>query len=118
MKNKEITFEELPQAVSYLIEKVESLEKVLQNNEEKRYKTENRWFNIDELIDYLPDKPAKATVYGWVSTRQIPYHKGNSGKRLRFLQAEIDEWLFEGKRKTESEFNEEALKFLERKGRH
>ena len=37
MKEK-ISFEELPQAISYLIEKVESLEKVLQNNEEKKNK--------------------------------------------------------------------------------
>lgn len=52
------------------------------------------WLNIKELCDYLPDKPAMATVYGWVGHKQIPFRK--SGKKLRFLRSEIDKWLLNG----------------------
>lgn len=68
----------------------------------------DRWLNIDELQEYLPDHPAKATIYGWVSSRQIPYHK--NGKKLRFLQKEIDEYLMKGKRKTVKELMFESAK--------
>ena len=51
----------------------------------------DRWFDINELCAYLPDKPAKATVYGRVSRNELPYRKG--GKHLRFLKSEIDAHL-------------------------
>lgn len=66
----------------------------------------DRWFNLTELRDYLPDKPAKATVYEWVSNGEIPHYKGE--KRLRFLRSEIDQWLKSGKRKTQKELAEDA----------
>ncbi len=110
MNLENITFEKLPEAVSYLIAKVDALTKALQ------IKTEpskiDYWMNIDELTGYLPDHPAKATVYGWVSNRQIPHHKG--GKKLRFLKSEIDEWLSNGKRKTNEEIMGEAEKYVRR----
>ena len=59
------------------------------------------WFNLDELVAYLPDRPAKATVYGWVHTSVIPYHKG--AKKLRFLKSEIDKWMNEGRKTTTTE---------------
>jgi len=55
---------------------------------------EKEWLTIKELCEYLPDKPAIATVYGWVGHKQIPFRK--SGKKLRFLRSEIDKWLLNG----------------------
>ena len=112
MKEK-ITFEDLPQAVGLLIDKVESLERTLLTKSEHSNECSDCWFNVDELIEYLPDKPAKATVYGWVSNRQIPHHKGK--KKLRFLKSEIDKWMTDGKRKSEDELQEEAVQYLESK---
>lgn len=54
-----------------------------------------KWFDLKELCNYLPDKPSKLTVYGWVSSHSIPFHKGT--KKLRFLKSEIDNWLSNGK---------------------
>jgi site-specific DNA-methyltransferase (adenine-specific) len=45
----------------------------------------------DELCEYMPDRPTKATVYGWVHANKVPVHKG--GKKLRFLKSEIDNWM-------------------------
>lgn len=113
MTKKEITFEDLPQAVGYLIDKVESLEKSLLTEREQQNECSDYWLNVDELIEYLPDKPAKATVYGWVSGRQIPHHKGK--KKLRFLKSEIDKWMTDGKRKTEDELQQEVQNYLRKK---
>lgn len=99
--------------MEYLINKVESLEKALLDKNEVPTIPVDRWFNIDELKTYLPDHPAKATIYGWVSKREIPFHKG--GKKLRFLQSEIDAWLSCGKRKSESELKNEAIKYCDTK---
>jgi excisionase family DNA binding protein len=66
----------------------------------------NHWLSLNELCDYLPDKPAKPTVYGWVSKGEIPHHK--KGKKLYFLKSEIDVWLQSGRRKTMAEIEAEA----------
>lgn len=72
------------------------------------------WLNLEQLCNYLPNKPVKATVYGWVHNNIIPYHKG--AKNLRFSKSEIDEWLKAGKRKTKAEVNSEAHTYLKKKG--
>ena len=52
---------------------------------------EDIWLDIDQLCDYLPWKPAKQTVYTWVSERKIPFKKPN--KNLVFSKKEIDLWI-------------------------
>ena len=54
----------------------------------------DRWFNLNELCEYHPDKPSKSTVYGWVNSGLIPVHK--NGSYSRFLKSEIDNWLRQG----------------------
>jgi excisionase family DNA binding protein len=68
------------------------------------------WLNLEELQDYLPDHPAKPTIYSWVSQRLIPHHKG--GKKLRFRKSEIDEWLSAGKRQSNDEIEAAAREYL------
>ena len=70
----------------------------------------NRWFDLNELCNYHPDKPSKPTVYGWVHAGTIPVHKG--GKKLRFLKSEIDNWLKQGRKKTLAEMASEADQYL------
>jgi hypothetical protein len=109
------TFEEVPFALAYLITEVQELKQaVLQAAQNPATKKNlDSWLNIDGLMDYLPDHPAKPTIYGWVSRRLIPHHKG--GKKLRFLQSEIDNWLSSGKRKSECEMETEASEYLHKK---
>jgi excisionase family DNA binding protein len=70
----------------------------------------DRWFDLNELCHYHPDKPSKATVYGWVNAGIIPVHKG--GKKLRFLKSEIDNWLKQGRKKTLAEIALETEKYF------
>jgi hypothetical protein len=99
MEEKMITFNEIPEAVSYLIEKINNLEELIRTSANTQ-PDENTWFNLEELCDYLPDRPAKQTVYGWVFQKKIPYHK--KGKKLQFLKCEIDEWLHNDEARQES----------------
>src|SRR5688572_10897820 len=96
-----LTFENLPVAVSKLLEKVTHLESLLTNQASQTAPATDRWFSLDELCAYLPGKPAKATIYGKVHSREIPHKK--VGKRLAFLKSEIDNWLKGQGRKTSSE---------------
>lgn len=106
-----ITFDSLPVMVERLLAKVEDLEKTLKEKEEAPVTPADGWMNLDELIAYLPDHPAKSTVYNWVSGRRIPFHKG--GKKLRFRQSEIDGWLSMGGVKTGDELAREAYSYCE-----
>ena len=113
-EEKTITFEQLPQAVSLLISEVKELKTLLRNYNNTVVPSDS-WFNLQELCEYLPDHPAKQTVYGWIAQRAIPYHK--TGKKLQFRKSEIDEWIQGSRRLTASEQQAEAIHYINsRKG--
>lgn len=94
-----------PEELQDLIET--SVNRVLTFNFQGNKTESDQWFSLDELRNYLPDKPARQTVYGWVHHRLIPYRKGK--KRLRFLKSEVDQWLLNEEWKTRSEVKESIL---------
>ena len=73
------------------------------------------WLNLDQLVEYDPEKRTKATFYGYIHRRSIPFHK--RGKRLTFLQSEINEWLKQGRKLTISEIAENASLNIKHKKR-
>ena len=109
-----MTFEQLPKAVTQLTNEVSEIKRLLLEKSNQQPTETDRWFDLNELCNYLPDKPVKPTVYGWVHTGLIPCHKG--GKKLRFLKSEIDTWLKQGKKKTLAETASEAEAYLKKKG--
>ena len=88
-----ITFEQLPQAVSMLIEKVgqlaDKVEKVLGNTGQKQ---ERRLLTLDDVATLL-DK-SSSTIYAMTSDKRIPYHK--RGNKLYFFENEIIAWIEQG----------------------
>jgi excisionase family DNA binding protein len=111
---KNITFDNLPEAVNEIQNKLLNIEQlILANGNAKKFETDN-WFNLAELCNYHPDKPKKATVYGWVHEGKIPVHKG--GKKLRFLKSEIDKFIKQGRKKSVAETEIEVENYLKRKG--
>jgi hypothetical protein len=50
----------------------------------------DKLMTVEELIEYLPDKPSIHTVYYWTSKELIPFKK--IGKKLFFKQSEINKW--------------------------
>jgi excisionase family DNA binding protein len=91
-----------------------SIKKVLSTQQAEQPTQTDRWFDLNELCIYHPDKPSKPTVYGWVHSDLIPVHKG--GKKLRFLKSEIDSFLKQGRKKTLAETASEADTYLKKKG--
>ncbi len=111
----EFTFEQLPKAFTQLFTKLENIERLLTERSNEPQPETERWLNLTELCDYLPDKPVKPTVYGWVHQRVIPCHK--RGKKLYFLKSEIDIWLQAGRKKTFAETASEADNYINSKRR-
>jgi len=106
---QEISFNDVPQALAHLINKVEKIETLL-NVKQPQAQESDQWLNLNDLCKYHPDHPAKPTVYAWIGQRSIPYHK--KGKKLMFLKSEIDSWLKESRRKTAAEIQAEAEQFV------
>ena len=108
---KDLSFNDVPKAVEFLIDKVlimsKQLESVINLDIQK---SSDSWMTIEDLANYLPDKPAIPTIYAWVNQKLIPYSK--VGKRLYFLKSEINEWLKNGRRKTAAEIALELPDFL------
>ena len=111
---KNITFEDLPKAMSWMMDKLNKLDSKIDGlNNIPQIRPADQWMNLKELCEYLPSHPAEQTVYGWTSCHQIPFHK--RGKRIMFLKSEIDAWLHDGKRKSQKELAEEAAQFINAK---
>ena len=114
MEDKNITFEDLPKAMSWMMDKLNKLDSKIDGlNNIPQIRPADQWMNLKELCEYLPSHPAEQTVYGWTSCHQIPFHK--RGKRIMFLKSEIDAWLHDGKRKSQKELAEEAAQFINAK---
>lgn len=92
MSKKVIRFEDLPEAVAYLIDCADKILSVLQRIEESASK-KRQWMDVEQLIEYLPNHPAKTTIYSWSSRDLIPSHR--VGKMLSFLRSEIDAWIMD-----------------------
>ena len=114
MSEKNITFEYMPKAMSWMMDKLNELDSKIDGlNNSPQTAPSEIWMNLKELREYLPSHPAEQTVYGWTSCHQIPFHK--KGKRIMFLKSEIDDWLHDGKMKSQKELEHEAEKFIKSK---
>lgn len=89
-----VTYDSLPNSVGEILQKLDLLLSQTQVNQ--NHEDPHRLLNIEQLIDYLPEHPAKQTVYGWINQRCTPFEK--HGRRLYFRKSEIDSWLANGRR--------------------
>ena len=111
-ENRKFTFDQLPEVVGELRDEIAQLKGFIMSNFSALQAPEppKVWMDLTQLCEYLPDKPSKATVYGWVCARTIPYHKKT--KKLSFLKSEIDAWIIKSGHATAEEIRETALDSL------
>jgi len=64
------------------------------------------WLDLNELVQYDPEKRTKSTWYSKISRKEVPFYKRD--KKVYFLKSEIDEWLKQGKWKSNLEIDQEA----------
>jgi excisionase family DNA binding protein len=93
-----------------IIERLDNIEKLLLELSSKISNPTDpeKLMGIDELSEYL--KLAKPTIYQKTGSREMPSIK--IGKRLYFKKSDIDNWLIQGRRKSNFEIQEEAAEFV------
>ena len=100
MYTEKINFENLPQAVSLLLEKVDSLEQLLKSQQTIISQApSDRPMSITEAAKFV--NLTVPTLYGFVSKRTIPFSK--VGKRLYFSEVELTSWIQSGRKQTRDE---------------
>jgi len=103
-KMNKIQFENLPEAVSELLEKVSSIEEYLKQGSIQKVQNEDGLLTISEAGELL--NLSTNTIYKLVQKRALPYSK--KSKRLYFVKQELLDWVKTGKKKTEAELKTEA----------
>lgn len=96
---EKINFENLPQAVSLLLEKVDSLEQLLKSQQSFNRVASDKPMSIIEAAKFV--NLTVPTLYGFVSKRTIPFSK--VGKRLYFSESELTSWIQNGRQQTRDE---------------
>lgn len=88
-----LTFEQLPDAVSRLFDKMEDIERLLQIKYKNTVPASDDLLIIQQAAEFL--HISRHTVYGLASRRKIPHMK--KGKRLYFSKKDLTEWIAEGR---------------------
>mgnify|MGYP004449238363 CR=1 FL=1 len=117
MNTQQISFNDMPEVLAVVLSKLEALDEKVGRLQPAPKEDDQQWFNLPDLISYLPNHPAEQTVYGWTSTRKIPFHK--KGKSILFKKDEIDAWLQNGTyHKSEQDLEREASEFVSNKSKN
>jgi excisionase family DNA binding protein len=110
---EKLTFEQLPEAVALLLEKVNRIESLLENQysikeQGQKQVAVKEILTINALASFLDI--SKSTIYKKVMDREIPFYK--LGSKLYFKKEEILEWAFRNRGKTMDEIKQEAITHL------
>jgi len=98
------TFDQLPQAVSEISVKLDSIERLIRKNiDEPSQPAQDEFLTVLQVAELL--NLSVPTIYGLVHKKDIPVCK--RGKRLYFSKLEIRDWIRTG-RKTSLAETEQA----------
>ncbi len=107
--NKDLTFNDLPEAVTMLINEVSELRKLLLEKQEQQLQAPSeKLLSIKEAADFL--NLTVPTIYSKVSRNELPYMK--QGKRLYFSSTDLMNYIKEGKHKSNAEIEAEAEAYM------
>lgn len=93
-----LTFDQLPKAVSELLEKVSKIEDML-SHDHSNEADHDSLFSIKQASAFL--NLSNSTIYGKVCRREIPVSK--QGKKLYFSKTELLAWIRSGRKSTIAE---------------
>lgn len=105
-----ITFDQLPMAVSQLLDKLTTIEKLLENREPRNIDEPDQLLTIQQTGSLL--SLSVPTLYSYVQRNEIPFCK--RGKRLYFSKNDLTNWVKASRQKPLSETAEEAQKITKR----
>lgn len=106
-----LTFNELPGAVSQLLNDMEEIKLLLRDKNNHRQPEADQLLTIKEAATFL--KIRVSTIYGLTHRSEIPVCK--KGNRLFFSRKNLLAWIETGRRKTIKEMEIEAVQYLNKK---
>jgi len=107
-----LTFDQLPQAVGELAKEISEIKQLLLSKSSQHHNsTAEQFLTIQEAAKFL--NLSVPTIYSKVSKGELPVMK--RGKRLHFSSTELMQYIKDGRKKTNSEIEAEALSYLKRK---
>lgn len=113
MYKDEITFDKLPQAITYLTEQVAELKQlvsVLQPPQSEKHVL----VGIDDACRII--QKAKPTIYTLVRKGLLPSYK--KGKKLYFYEDELLDWIENGRQNTPEQNYDQMLAEMQKGVRH
>lgn len=109
MKNQDLSFDDLPKAVSLINEKLDSLQQMLAHSIEPPQSTNhNQLLSVPEAAALL--RLTVPTIYSKVSRGELPAMK--QGNRLYFSLSELIEYLKSGRKRSIAELTAEAEAYI------
>ena len=109
----ELTFENLPRAVTNLANEVSEIKRLLlSKSNEQTTENPDQLLTVHEAAEFL--SLAVPTIYTMVSRGELPVMKRS--KRLYFSRIELMDYLKAGRKKTLAETAGEAETYLKKKG--
>lgn len=108
VKNMEITFEQLPKAVTNLQETVNDIKRLLLEKSSEPLPEADELLTVQDTAKFL--SLSVPTIYGLISKGELPVMKRS--KRCYFSKVELINYLKDGKRKTAAELETEADAYL------
>jgi excisionase family DNA binding protein len=104
-----LTFNNLPEAITLLLEEVKGIKELLKNH--KQAEQPDEIMTIEEAATFT--KLTKTTIYSKVSDGTIPSNK--RGGRLYFSKDELTNWIKGGKKKTIWDIEAQAAEYIKGK---
>jgi predicted DNA-binding transcriptional regulator AlpA len=108
---EKLTFDELPQAVAELSDKLDRIENLLKSKSSEQCPPKEELLTVEDTAKFL--RLSVATVYGLSRKRDIPVLKRS--KRIYFLRADLIQYLKQGRKKTNAEIAAIAQSHIEDK---
>lgn len=104
----ELTFENLPKAVTQLYNKLDNIERLLSQQSTEPQPKADELLTVQDTAKFLT--LSVPTVYGLISKGAIPCMKRS--KRVYFSKVELIDYLKQGKKKTVSEIEADTDAFI------
>jgi excisionase family DNA binding protein len=112
MTEQNLSFDQLPQAVTMLTKEVSELKRLLIKRQEQRPTEQpEKLYTVQEAAEFL--NLSVPTIYSKVSRNELPFMKRS--KRLYFSNIELLKYLKEGRRRTQAELKAEAEAYCQTK---
>ena len=87
-----ITFDQLPQAASKILDELAEIKSMCKDILEMGV-NKDPYLTIEEFCAYHPDHPSHQTVRRWKRLGYIPFYKDDETRRVKFKKSEIDAWI-------------------------